>query len=672
MILHREEATWVADSSFEEKDVVKAARFRWDPAKRRWWTDQLDRAALLAAYADDDCRSELTARREAMEAAKAASRATDAAIDLPCPDGLAYLPFQRAGIAYLLERPAALLADEMGLGKTVEILGVINADSAARRNLVVCPAHLRLNWQREAERWLVRPTRILVATAASWPADVEPDDRDVLVIGHYETCVKHAATMQAIDWHVVAIDETHYIKNPKAKRSMAVYGIPARRRILATGTPIVNRPKELWPLLNQLDPTGWPKFFSFAMRYCAATQNRWGWDFSGASNLDELQDRLRETIMVRRLKRDVLTELPAKTRQIIELPVNGCAKAVAKERAALAKLLKSDDPYAAAVNALDDGPGALFTEMAAIRHATAIAKVPAVIEHVIDALDSHAKVVLFCHHHDVADALVAGLAAFKAIRATGQDSVEERQAAVNVFQSDVNVRVIVCSLYGAGTGFTLTAANLVVFAELDWVPGTITQAEDRLHRIGQTGNVLVHHLVIDGTLDCRLARVLVSKQKIADAALDNPHDDRVALAEEAARAAIVAAEKRDGARLTTEQREATLGPLPDCPEGRYALPSATGANDLDFYRVDRPTEGQWAGRVFVTRVLGGHSTLDPALRVPRWAVRSVLERIVAAGPREAAMRYGQELGHCGRCGRSLTDDQSRTIGLGATCAAAWR
>jgi SWI/SNF-related matrix-associated actin-dependent regulator of chromatin subfamily A-like protein 1 len=560
---------FVADSSYEERTLPKAADFLWHGGNCRpgcaacaaglgkvWWTRKPENAARLAEYADDAARSALEHVIATVEASRATSAAPAAVAAIPVPPSLAYLAFQAAGIAYAMARPSTLIADEMGLGKTVQALGVANADPACHRVLVVCPASLRENWRREATRWLVRPTAVvIVSTPAELQAALAPTS-DVVVICNYDKLVGtkgkafHTALM-AQAWDCLVVDEAHFLKNPKAKRTVAVIGKPQRRdeiavpglasrarRFLAlTGTPILNRPVEIQPLLSVLAPREFGSFFGFVKRYCGAYQGKYGWDFSGATHLDELQQRLRSTCMVRRLKRDVLTELPAKRRQVVVLPTNGAAKAVEAERQAYAaheaqlEELRADadlahaagdaDGYATAVAQLREAARVAFAEISQCRHDTAVAKIPAVVEHVTNMLEEGVnKVVVFVHHHDVAHAL-AGEFGREAVTLTGETAMDVRTKAVDRFQTDPSVHVFIGSIQAAGVGLTLTAASHVVFAELDWVPGNVTQAEDRCHRIGQTESVLVQHLVLDGSLDARMAQVLVAKQSISDAALDD-------------------------------------------------------------------------------------------------------------------------------------------------------
>lgn len=547
MQLRHDGTRWVAACEYVERDAPKGAGFRWDRDARRWFTQDAGIAARFAGIrgvtVTEQARAALDAGIARAQAAVEASRAADCDADIPCPDGLAYLPYQRAGIVYAKDRAATLIADEMGLGKTIQAIGVVNADPGIRRVLVVCPATLRLNWQREMERWLVAPRTIGIATGPQWPGDT-----DVVII-NYDILSKHSAAIRAITWDLLIVDEAHYCKNGKAARTKQVLGggkgdaritpIPAKRKLYLTGTPILNRPIELWSLLHGMDPERWSNLIRYATRYCAAYQGRWGWDMTGSSNLDELQRVLRETVMVRRLKADVLTELPPKRRQVIEIPANGAASAVASEQAAWAAKqaeidalraavsaaeASSDDPaaYSAAVQALRAGVQVAFNEISAVRHETALAKCPAVVSHLADMLETGEKVVVMAHHLDVIAEIAGALADYHPVVLTGETSMSDRQAAVDRFQSDDTCRVFVGGIKAAGVGITLTAASTVVFAELDWTPGVVTQAEDRLHRIGQQNSVLVQHIVLEGSLDANMARTLVDKQAVIDAAMDDP------------------------------------------------------------------------------------------------------------------------------------------------------
>lgn len=526
---------------FAAKDIAKGAGFWWTPTLKAWRTQDIEKAAALAEYADAPAAAQLNTFTDSLKA----SRATDnTSITIPCPEGEAYLPFQRGGIAFAMQRDAVLIADEMGLGKTIEAIGVINSMTAPKRVLIIGKASIKIQWKKELEKWLTHDLSVGIASGKDWP------DTDV-IITNYDMLHTHKTIIDATKWDVLVVDEVHYLKNPKARRTQMVLGdltwkkengewvseskfapLDATKKIFLTGTPIVNRPVEAWPIIHYLDPITWRSKSHYQKRYCAAFDNGYGWDATGASNLDELQDKLRSTIMVRRLKADVLTELPAKNRQVIELPGNGVVvaeqKSLADRQELLADLLQAIENaeqdskgYDEAVSALKAGKSADFTEISEIRHATALAKVDYVVEHIAEVIAGGNKVVVFAHHRDVIEAIAAPFGK-EAVTMMGGDSLKKRDDAVQAFQNDADVKVFIGSIGAAGTGVDglQNASQHVIFAELDWVPGNMSQAEDRLHRIGQQGSVLIQHLVLEGSLDAVMAQKIVAKQKVIDQALD--------------------------------------------------------------------------------------------------------------------------------------------------------
>ncbi|WP_298442500.1 SNF2-related protein [Ferrimicrobium sp.] len=434
---------------------------------------------------------------------------------------------------------------------TIQALGVVNADPDVGSALIVCPLSVALNWRNEAAKWLAREMSVGVATSKEFP---ETD----IVIAHWGILTKHTDALRMRDWDLIALDEAHYAKNPRAKRTQAIFGsrsgdkaLTAKHRLALTGTPIPNRPIELYPLLNWLAPRQFDNWFNYATQYCAAYKTRYGWDVNGASNLDELQEKLR-TIMIRRLKKDVLTELPPKTRQVILLDADTpelravlhseeTAKTVTEVAVTRARIdvelakAQSPEEYKKAVASLHEAQGVAFTQISKVRHETALAKIPQVLVHVKDILDNEGqKVIIFAHHRDVIDRLREGLEAgdsdapgVETVSIMGGDAPEERQAAIASFQNDPATRVFLGSIGAAKEGITLTAADISIFAELDWVPGNLSQAEDRCYRIGQRNSVLVQHLLVDGSIDALMADTILAKQAVLDEALDQRHEGTV-------------------------------------------------------------------------------------------------------------------------------------------------
>jgi SNF2 family DNA or RNA helicase len=559
-IKYLDSGIWVADSSFGEKDALKAAGFwfhgasgcRFAPSKckacqarlvNKWWTFKPEAANKLIQYCDDAAKTALGGHRKAVEA----SEAVDASLDIPCPEGLAYRGFQKAGIAFAASHPNTLLADEMGLGKSIQAIGLINL-KGYKSVLIIVPASLKLNWRRELEKWLTEPHTISVidgkATAAS--------EANIVIVNYDRLKDRVLADITARTWDLMIVDECHYAKNPDAQRTKRVLGfydrktktkVPglvdrAKNKLFLTGTPILNRPIELQPVAGALCPSQFGNFFIYAKRYCSAFETKYGWDFTGSSNLDELQARLRSSIMIRRLKKDVLQELPDKQRAIIEVDANGMSDLIEEENnfwsdsggedldqlrldIDLASAAGDNETYNTMVAKLDSSLKIAFEDMAAYRHKLAVAKIPAVIDHCDGLLEGGLeKLVIFCHHHDVTNALRDHYKE-TCVVLDGTTPNEQRQVMVDTFQNDANIKVFIGGIKAAGVGITLTAASHVVFAELDWVPANITQAEDRCHRIGQQNSVTIQHLVVNGSLDVKLAQTLLWKQQLIADALDN-------------------------------------------------------------------------------------------------------------------------------------------------------
>lgn len=487
------------------------------------------------------------------------SRAATCDFMPPAPPGLEYFPFQRAGIAFAMANPGTYIADDMGLGKTIQALGLINSVPEIKRVLIVTKATLKVNWQREADKWLIRPFKVEIAEGQYWPRKA-----DVVII-NYDILTKHHNALRERPWDLVILDESANIKTRGRKRTIAVIGhvptkkaqeegeviippIPGVRRLALSGTPIENRTEEIWTTLNYLDPERWGSFWSFARKYCDAHSNGWGMDTSGARDLDKLQTVLRSTIMIRRLKKDVLKELPPKTRMVIEMDTAGLEHIVKKDAQTYAKyeedlattqarieLAKADDNeerYRAKIRALKEAKFLFIDlgEITQIRHDTAVAKVPRMIEMLREELDECKKVLFFAHHHDV---LYPMQAAFPgSVIITGQTDPALRQGICDVFQTNPKCRVFFGSTRACGEGLNLTAADLVVFGEEDWAPGKVNQAEDRAHRIGQKDNVFVKHYILPGTMDSKMIKTTLRKQELIDKALNDDHgvDGEITLA----------------------------------------------------------------------------------------------------------------------------------------------
>lgn len=412
-------------------------------------------------------------------------------------------PYQITGAHFLAERRGALLADDMGLGKTAQAIHALRL-AGLTRALVICPASLKLNWRDETRAWYPE-LEVGVAEGKRWP------ESDV-VIANYDILGKHKDRIGAEPWPVIICDEAHYCKNPKAGRTKSVFRIPTARRWFLTGTPMLNRPKELWTLLRMIDPPKWRSFKDFVFRYCDpkfVMKQRGKYrvrEFStdGASNVEELRD-LVAPYMLRRTKGEVLAELPDKTRQTILLPLIG---------AELKKAVKMERRLAQ-----EKATGEVLGDLARLRKQIGMAKIPLAVEHVESLLEQEDKVVVFAHHRDVVAGLEAGLKKHGTVVLTGATPTAERHERVRRFQTDPATRVFVGNIQAAGVGLTLTAARVALFVEQDWGPKVMEQAEDRIHRIGQKNAALIQYLCYDGSLDAVMAATAARKEDIIQAVI---------------------------------------------------------------------------------------------------------------------------------------------------------
>ncbi|XP_036400529.1 SWI/SNF-related matrix-associated actin-dependent regulator of chromatin subfamily A-like protein 1 [Megalops cyprinoides] len=424
------------------------------------------------------------------------------------------MPFQRDGVNFAVSRQGRLLlADDMGLGKTVQAICIAAYYREEWPLLVVTPSSVRFTWAEAFRRWLpsVRPDSINVVVTG------KDQLRSGLVnIISYDLLSKMEKQQSSSPFGVLVMDESHFLKNMKTARCKAALPLlkAARRVILLSGTPAMSRPAELYAQILAVRPAFFPRFHEFGARYCDAKQAKqlaWGWDYSGSSNLLELRLLLEESLMLRRLKSDVLSQLPVKQRKVVTVTTDGIT---ARAKAALAAAAK--DLAKGRRNKMEEKQALLVF----FNH-TAEAKIRAIREYIMELLEcGREKFLLFAHHKLVLDAVTTELQekGIGHIRIDGATPSAERQALCSRFQLSEKSCVAVLSITAANMGLTLHSAHLVVFAELFWNPGVLIQAEDRVHRIGQTSNVDIHYLVAKGTADDYLWPLIQEKMNVLEQA----------------------------------------------------------------------------------------------------------------------------------------------------------
>ncbi|NXM40842.1 SMAL1 protein, partial [Gymnorhina tibicen] len=416
------------------------------------------------------------------------------------------MPFQREGVNFAISRNGRLLlADDMGLGKTIQAICIAAYYQQEWPLLVVTPSSVRFTWAEAFHRWLPSLSPGSTNVIVSGKDNLTGSSINIISFDLLSRMDKQLKST----FQVVIVDESHFLKNTKTARCQAAMPLlkAAKRVILLSGTPAMSRPAELYTQIAAVQPTFFPQFHSFALRYCDARKMPWGWDYSGSSNLTELKILLEESIMIRRLKSDVLSQLPAKQRKMVVVAPEGIS---AKTKAALAAEAKK---MAKGYESKQKEKEALLVFFSR----TAEAKIRSVVEYILELLESgNNKFLVFAHHKIMLDAVVAELKKkhVEHIRIDGSTSSAERQSLCQKFQFSEKQAVAVLSLTAANMGLTLSAADLVVFAELFWNPGILIQAEDRAHRIGQTSSVNVHYLVAKGTADDYLWPMIQDKIKV--------------------------------------------------------------------------------------------------------------------------------------------------------------
>ena len=447
--------------------------------------------------------------------------------------GMTLYPYQRAGVAYGHEKKRLFFADEMGLGKTPMSLATAHSLDAYPI-LIVCPASLKLNWQREITRWLPN-TLVQVIDAQTPIAHVD------CTIINYDIFARRLPDLLKIRWGALICDESHRLKNHKAQRVKAVKELVKTQampvRMLLTGTPVLNKPAEIITQLEILgrlnDMGGWHEF---ASRFCGYDGGMMGARAVPQAALQELNRRLRATAYIRREKRDVFTELPPKQRVTVPVQIDN-PKDYSQAEANIVKWMRdkalANNEFLASIAHLPEAEQAAaikehgqeaenktryaeeLVKLNELRQLSSKGKQAAIKEWVEDFLESGEKLILFGWYTDT----VKGLAEhFKAPSIMGETPIAKRQEYIDRFQNDPTCKLIVLNIEAGGVGLTLTAASNVAFTELPWRPGDIDQAEDRAYgRANDLHGCTSWFLLGRNTIDEAIMALIESKRVVVDA-----------------------------------------------------------------------------------------------------------------------------------------------------------
>lgn len=427
-------------------------------------------------------------------------------------------PYQVEGITRGLEQKRLFIGDEPGLGKTLQSIGIVDTANAYPC-LVICPSSLKINWQREFEKFTDKKALVLDdGTRTTWPYLLQMRMHHVAIV-NYESLRKYFVwdiqggrkTFRLKDvvfcpqikmFKSVIIDESHRVKDPGAQQTIFTKGIATGKEyvILLSGTPVVNRPSDLVSQLSIMD-----RLNEFGGRgYFVAR-------YSEGENLDELSQELYARCMIRREKAKVLTQLPDKTRVDLYVDISNREEyeLAAEDLAEYLRQYKecSDQEIRRKMRM------EALVKFMILRSLAAKGKVKQAIDFVKVFLESGKPLILFCSFHEIVDELRKAFP--RAVTVTGRDSQVAKQAAVDSFQNG-NSQLIICSIKAAGVGLTLTAASNVGFVEFPWTYADCCQCEDRAHRIGQKDNVTCYYLLGRHTIDHRLYQLIHTKKSIAN------------------------------------------------------------------------------------------------------------------------------------------------------------
>ena len=416
------------------------------------------------------------------------------------------LSHQKESIEKLVGSRRFILADDMGLGKTTSTI-IAALETGAKKILIVCPASLKINWEREIANYSDRPVYIAEGKKYSTDADFVIVNYDILKNFHDIKDNKNSLFIQS-NFELVVLDEAHMISNAQAQRTKIINNFvkQIKRVWLLTGTPMTSRPMNYYNLLSIIESPVAQNWMAYAIRYCQGYQFRAGnrkvWNVTGASNLEELRDRTSKQIL-RRLKEDVL-DLPDK----IITPVY--LRTSSKEY----KELMGE--YYEWVNNKKEGSSSLtvqFSKLMKVRKVIANEKVKQTIEFVENIIEQGKKVIIFTNFTDTLQ-LIHNHFGKESVYLDGSCNKVQRQFAVDQFQDNEKIKVFVGNLKAAGVGLTLTSAEVVIMNDLSFVPAEHAQAEDRAYRYGQKNNVLVYYPIFENTIEGVIYDILNKKKKV--------------------------------------------------------------------------------------------------------------------------------------------------------------
>ena len=500
--------------------IKKIPGSRFNPSKKLWWVPEYSSKALLNWAQNLGA----IAKKEA-GAVEIGEIEPLPELELDIPLRMQMFPYQRRGVAYALKKQRLIVGDQPGLGKTGQAIATVEG-AQCKCILIICPATLKENWKREIEdKWTSRKALVLSDRVKNTWMQFYRVGMVKYFICNYESLKKlfvesinkpedkplrlnHIKFKENIDlFDAVIIDEVHRCKDGKTQQSKFVMGIcRGKEWVLAlTGTPVVNKPMDLVPqlhIINRLNEFG--GYTGFVNRYCQGA--------SQASNLKELNFLLHKHCFYRREKKEVLTDLPDKMRNIVRVEINNRPEYLKAEQNLInylrENLNKSEGEITKALR------GETMVLIGILKKISARGKVEDLIEHIQEVVEAGEKIVVFAWHKEMVEELKKAIPS--AVTIVGDNTLDERQRAVDSFQNNPSTQVIICNIKSGGVGITLTASSRVAFLELPWHPADADQCEDRCHRIGQKDSVQCTYFLGHETIDEYIYSIIEKKRAIVN------------------------------------------------------------------------------------------------------------------------------------------------------------
>jgi len=424
-------------------------------------------------------------------------------------------PFQIEGVKEIYKfRGRALLADEQGLGKTIQALYWIFKCKKRRPVVIVTPASVKYAWQAEAALHLNMRVEVITGRRKKRLMTLPGD----IVIINYDILASWLPALKRAKAEIIVFDECHYIKNPDAKRTKAALELSEKASSVVglSGTPLTNRPIELWPIIYAINPDLFPDRGKYAWRYCKPRYTPWGWMYDGASRTGELHRKLSSQCMIRRLKKDVAKELPAKIRKVVPFKLASYVE-YNKAQNDFIEWLKEISPS----KAKRAKKSQALTKIGYLLRLTAKLKLEWTTKWIEEWLECNPgeKLITFTSHTFVLKHL-AKVFGNKAVTIDGSVTGRKREESKRRFINNKKVTLLLGNWVAAGVGLNLQVASNIAGLDFPWTPGDLMQGEDRIHRIGQTKQCLIHYLVAQDTIEAKQIKVLQKKSRILDAILN--------------------------------------------------------------------------------------------------------------------------------------------------------